>query len=115
MKSHIGFRLAYLDLTLAHYKSRGRIYKIVTAVANTNTAVTHEVAYGLSISIYRFDLVSFKDQLDHCNGLSTNILAFILSIAKLLTTLNELLEAPTKISLIIGQIQPTHGSAEKLS
>ena len=63
------FRLAYLYLTLAHFKGQGQghthfdceyILQTVTDEANIAIANKQEVAYGLSISIFTLDLGPFK-------------------------------------------------------
>ena len=61
----MGCRLEYLDLTEPILKvkvkimhiSTANIYKMMTDTANSTIAITYEVAPGLSINIFRFDLV----------------------------------------------------------
>ena len=71
MKSHMGCRLMYLDLTLVHSKGqdqgRGHIHNtfrlnISTTVrdgANTASVTRYEVAYGLSVNIFIIDICPF--------------------------------------------------------
>ena len=64
---HIRFRLAYLDFILAHTKYQGQgqaflacKYLIVWQIVQTLIfAIEYEVAYRLSISIFRFNLGLF--------------------------------------------------------
>ena len=65
--SHVGFRLAYLHLTLTHSKGQIKvshirtvsISKMVTDLANITIDIKYEVESGVSISIFQFDLGLF--------------------------------------------------------
>ena len=58
------------------------ISKKVTDRVNTTIAIKYEVEYGLSISVFRFDLRLFKGQLGSWNGMLPNILAFWLWLSR---------------------------------
>ena len=66
VKSHMGFRLAYLNLTLICSKIKvmhiftANISKMVTDMANITIDIRYDVACELSIGIYRVDLGQFQ-------------------------------------------------------
>ena len=71
MKSHMGFRLAYLDLTLLEVKlkvmhiSSVNISKMVTDSANITIAIEYDVTYGRLLAYLRLILGYFRG---HCLG-----------------------------------------------
>ena len=64
----VTFRLAYLHLTLAHSKVQSHMHIFTADISQTVTDKTngasianiYEVAYGLSIGIFAFDLEPFE-------------------------------------------------------